>query len=296
MPPLTVLSFGGGQDSTAILYKIAYDDAFRSRYVEGDLLVVMADTGDEHEETLAHVEAVKDFCSAQSIEFVHITPDLGHHTSKWQSLRAFWDRTKTIGSKAFPKTCTDKLKIVPIYNFLDTWLGERYGYQTGRKRAIKEFAQQHGRIRVLLGIAAGEETRVADISKEPKRWMRESTERFYPLIDIGYDRAACIAYIESLNHSVPPPSNCMLCPFMSEVELVWLYRHKPADYQDWVRLERQKLDNNRHLDESGRNLGVWGKRTLPDVLDAALGKYGHWSKAQLQEYKMSHGHCVKSKY
>ncbi len=48
---LTVLAFGGGQDSTAILYRIALDKAFRSRYVKGDLLVLMSDTGNEHPHT-----------------------------------------------------------------------------------------------------------------------------------------------------------------------------------------------------------------------------------------------------
>ena len=48
---LTVLSFGGGQDSTTIIEKIIDDEAFRRRYVEGRLLVVMSDTGDEFPET-----------------------------------------------------------------------------------------------------------------------------------------------------------------------------------------------------------------------------------------------------
>lgn len=39
---LTVLSYGGGQDSTAILYKIIHDPAFKSHYVPGKLLVVRA--------------------------------------------------------------------------------------------------------------------------------------------------------------------------------------------------------------------------------------------------------------
>lgn len=38
---LTVLSFGGGQDSTAILYKIILDPAFRSKWVYGDFIVVI---------------------------------------------------------------------------------------------------------------------------------------------------------------------------------------------------------------------------------------------------------------
>lgn len=54
--PLTILSFGGGQDSTTILYKLVFDADFKARYAPGDLLVLMADTGNEHPETYSHVK------------------------------------------------------------------------------------------------------------------------------------------------------------------------------------------------------------------------------------------------
>lgn len=43
-------------------------------------------------------------------------------------------------------------------------------------------------------------------------------------------------------------------------------------------------------------MGVWGTKTLPEVLETAISKYGHFSDDELNDYKMSHGHCVKSKY
>lgn len=39
---VTVFSFGGGQDSFAILYKIVHGKDFRDKYVSGRLVVVMA--------------------------------------------------------------------------------------------------------------------------------------------------------------------------------------------------------------------------------------------------------------
>lgn len=53
---LTLLSFGAGQDSTAILLKLIHDADFRTKYAPQDLIVVFSDTGDEHDETYAHLD------------------------------------------------------------------------------------------------------------------------------------------------------------------------------------------------------------------------------------------------
>lgn len=290
---LTVLSFGAGQDSTTLLYKYIYNPNFRARYAPGRFLVVMSDTGDEHDETYEHVRYILSLCAQHDIEF-HFLPAGGEfHSEKWPSLIEFHRRTSTIGSKAFPKTCTDNLKIQPIYRFLEQWLGDNYGVRVGRKKGFYEFEEGHGRVCVLLGIAGGEESRMAKTEKLPL-WMQRTVDRVYPLIELGMDRQACQDYIKSIGHTVPLPSNCKRCPFMNEVELLWLYRFHPDKYTEWVELEQKKLAKNTHMGD--RNLGVFGKRTLPEVLKIVLGKHGDWSNERLHDYKMSHGHCVKSKY
>lgn len=87
---LTVLSFGGGQDSTALAYKLVYDADFRAKYAPGRILVIMSDTNDEHKETLANVATMKTFFAANRIEFVHLTNDMGFHSPAWQGLREFY--------------------------------------------------------------------------------------------------------------------------------------------------------------------------------------------------------------
>ncbi len=293
---LTILSFGGGQDSTAILYKLLYDEAFRAQYAPGRLAVVMADTGDEHPQTYNHVKFVEGLCSKAAVDFFLLTPDMGFHSEAWRDLRSTYRRTSTCGSKAFPKTCTDKLKIQPIYKWLGHYLHKQYGLSArGRyksKTSLYEFRELFGKIKVLLGIAAGEEGRRADPGSGEK-WMHRNIDRVYPLIDCGMDRKACQDYIMELGLPLPIPSNCLLCPFMSEIELLWLERHYPADYQDWVKIEATKLAANTHVE---RNLGVFGTRALPEVLADARKKYAHMTHDEIDEYKMSHGHCVKSKY
>jgi 3'-phosphoadenosine 5'-phosphosulfate sulfotransferase (PAPS reductase)/FAD synthetase len=296
MNELTVLSFGGGQDSTALLYKYAFDPAFRAKYAPGRFLVIMAATLDEHPETNAHVAATQDFCKQHAIEFVYITPDMGLHGGKWQGYRQFLRATNTCGSKAFRKTCTDNLKIKPIYRFLEKYLHEKCGVTSTRlKKGFYEFVHQgNGKIKMLIGIAKGEEGRCG-IAIE--KWMRETVERVYPLIDLGLDRQGCQDYIASCNKPVPPPSNCMLCPFMSEIELLWLGFNYPLDLAEWITLEQNKIDRFRREGlPDDKNLGVWGRKLLPQKLAEAKVRYAHMTHAQINDYKMSHGHCVKSKY
>ena len=123
---LTVLSFGGGQDSSVLLEKYLSDQEFRKRYAPNDFLVVMSDTGDEFDATYTHVREEKR-CTEAGVEFVFITSDMGYHSESWLNLKHFYRTKGTIGSKAFPKTCTDRLKLQPIYRFLEDWLSDRYG-------------------------------------------------------------------------------------------------------------------------------------------------------------------------
>lgn len=293
---LTVLSFGGGQDSTAILYRLLVDEDFRRQYAPGDLVAVMSDTGDEHPPTYEHVRFCQGLATAHGTELYFLEAGGEYHSDAWRALREVYHRTKTCGSKAFRKSCTDNLKIRPIYRWLQKYLVDRYDVRSwGKARAkqpLYDFAEKNTKIDVLIGIAAGEEKRVAGDEGAPL-WMQRTIRRVYPLIDLGWDRAACQKYCRELGLPIPMPSNCMLCPFMSEIELLWLERNYPKDFAEWVRIEAAKLKRFKHVE---RNLGVFGKRRLPQVLAEAKIKYGHMTDEEIDEYKMSHGHCVATRY
>jgi len=293
-PMLSLLSWGGGQDSTAIGYKLAYDQDFRKRYAPNDLLVLMSDTGNEHPETYEHTERMKTFFKEHDIEFQVITSDMGFHTGDWTGLTDFYEAKDCIGSVAFPATCSIRLKQDPIYRFLENYVSKKYGMPLGRKRGLKAFAMLHQPIRVLIGFAAGEEKRIADPATFPK-WKKESVCVTYPLIDLGMDRAACQQYIFNLGHVVPLPSSCMCCHYQSGPELIWLERHYPEVFKKWVVLEQAKLEKNQH--KGKKNLGVSGtQKTLVETLENAKEKFCDMTDAELNEYKMSHGHCIKSRY
>jgi len=294
-PKLVVLSYGVGQDSTCILLKIINDQAFKKKYIgSAKFIVITADTGNEHPDTYRYLEKMKVLLKKRHIPYYFLTPDQGYHSEAWPDLKSFYRRTHTVGSKAFPKTCTDNLKIKVIYRFLDEWIEKNYGFPSGRKKGIKEFAKEYGKIDVILGIARSEEKRVAKKDVGPV-WMQESINKVYPLIEQGMDRSDCQDYIESIGQEVPLPSNCMICPFMSDVELYWLWKFYPDEYRDWVKIEAEKLEYN--LEKGEKNLTVWGSRkTLGEILESAKKKYSHWPEEKLWQYKMTHGHCNLSVY
>lgn len=315
---LTVLSFGGGQDSTAILLKLLYDKAFRQKYAPGDLVVVMSDTGDEHDYTIEHVKKIKILCAAHGIEFFHLTSDLGYHVDSWQNLIA--PQLRDVGGEFKPtlvqlntKTCTLQLKIGPIYKWLDEYINTKYSYgiplskktTSGRghdKRAIKRFGQENGNIRVLIGFAFGEEKRMIKSQRQEakdhasKKDFWQYISRDFPLIDCKWGRAECQEYMSKFGLTVKP-SNCMRCPYMSPEELLWLSRTAPAKYAEWVTIEERKIER-----ESGaeKNYGVLCKKELlPATLAKVQAKYAHLSDAELdaflENYKMNHG-CAKGSY
>ena len=292
-PALTVVSDGGGQDSWAILCKLAYDEGFRRRHAPGRLLVVQSDPGDEDPETYAHVAYTRGFCARFGFEYHFLTADLGYHRGDWTSLTHFYRTHSAIGSVAYPKTCSDQLKIKPFYRFLEAWLGEEYGVEVGRKRGFYQFAERYGPARVLLGIARGEERRVADPDQD-EPWMRATIERAYPLIEEGMDRMACQEYARSVGEPVPPPSMCLRCHWRTPVELLWLWRFRTEAFCEWVEMEQAKLLRFAHLGE--RNLGVYGKNTLMEVLSDAIRRYGHLTDEELHAYRMSHGHCNLNRF
>lgn len=299
---LTVLSYGGGQDSWAILVALATDDKIREHYAPGDLWVAMSDTGDEHVQTYRHIEYTKQFCGAHNIDFTHITQDLGYHTKSWPSLIEHYRKYDTIGSASFNKTCTDNLKIKPIYKWLAAKLIEEYGVAAsgryGPKQPIVDFCKKNNtKIKMLLGIAADEKKRVAKANQyefKCGKWMQGHIERVYPLIDWGWGRKECQDYLTDVGAPVPMPSNCMRCYFMSPIELLWLFRHHPFEFAEWVQLERAKLKANEHMGK--KNLAVFGSKTLSQKLDKAIEDFGHMTDEELHEYKLSHGHCTGSQY
>jgi hypothetical protein len=311
MAKLTVFSIGMGQDSVALANMYFNDADFRAQYAPEDVVMVFADTGNEHPETDEYREHFAKLCAEHGVEFVFLTPDMGFHADSYRSLVSFFKgegRKNNLGrrglmTKTYVKSCSDRLKIQPIYRWLSSYVASRYDIPAKGpgpfkgKYPLVEFARRYGKIDIIIGISGGEEKRMAKPSENDPKWRTLSVNTVYPLVDLGMDRAACQAKIASYGQPVPLPSNCLFCPFLSEMELIWLVRHYPERYQEWVEHEAAKVACWKDEGiEDEKNHGVWGKKLLPQVLAEALAKYGHLSDAEVDEYKMSHGHCLMTKY
>lgn len=304
---LSILSIGMGQDSVSLVCKLVFDPAFRKKYAPNRLLLVMADTGNEADLTTEYMHNVfVPFCKKHNLEFVFIEKNMGFHSEAWKDLESQWARNSTIGSVAYPKTCTHNLKLNPQFRYVEHWIEENYGYPASQKRGYKEFAKFHGQISWMVGIAKGEEKRVAKV-KEETGWRKIAVNTVYPLIDLGMDRKACQDYIRECGLEVPYPSNCLMCPFSAGngIELLWMQQNYPNRFDEWVAIEQRKLEH--WADKTAKNIGVSGKLhkegerkgeavTLKDLLALAKEEFQHLTKPQLAEYRFSHGHCVVSAY
>lgn len=326
--PLTVLSYGAGQDSACILFKIIHDEKFRKKYVSGKFIVVMADTGNEHPETYEYVKYTSKILKRKKIPFYFLTNDKGYHSPDWKDLihqlRLHNTIIMNVGAKHL---CTIRLKIDPIYRFLDEYCALELGWDKKtfvinkivkgkkqkftyssylkipmgdrRKKAIKAYALKNGKIRVLIGFAYGEERRAkkSKANLDPV-WMQNSVVKSFPLIPEKINRKKAQEIIRKLGYKVPIPSNCMICPFMSKQELLWLYRKYPEQFGEWEELEDNKIQQckRRGVDDK-KNMGALGtKKTLAQNLEFAQKKYGHMTDKELYDYKFSHGANISGGY
>lgn len=177
--------------------------------------------------------------------------------------------------------------------FLEHWIKLNYGYEKKNKASIYDFVWDRGRIRLILGFAKGEEHRTKHGNTYDPIWKQKNVDRHYALMIDGADREQTIANnTTNIPHKVWP-SNCMICFYMSLQELLWLYRFEPDIFWAWVAMEKNKLVKYAHKE---KNFGVYGKFTLEQKLAQAQSLYDHWTDDQLNEYKFSHGHCMKSQY
>lgn len=302
-PFLTVLSFSAGQDSMAILVKLVHDLIFRKKYAPGDLIVVMADTGNEHAHTYAYINIAEALCKQHNIPFFLLKPTIENVNAAWVGgLVGHYKRYNVIISKAMrSKSCTDQLKLSPIYKFLSRYVNDKYLsglFRPEQKQSLKAFVSRYGKMRVLIGFTADEAKR--RIGKRPEKgWMKMCVEKVYPLVELGLNRKDCQDVIKTHGYPIPFPSNCLLCPFASKKEILWLHRFEPEMFADWIEMEKAKMKKfaEKQAAAGKSNHGVWGQnKTLDKVLQEAIEEFGHLSDEELNDHKFSHGHCVTSSY
>ena len=189
----TILSYGGGVNSTALLLEWLR----RGRSLDA---LIFADPGSEMPETYDFIETyVKPFCSDNGIPFETVRHYAGSRNPNWEPGEVIPIYEGYFVNKALPavraRSCTSKWKIVPIEKII----------------AEKYEGAQH-----LIGIDYGERHR-AKIFTDPETGKEEYLypELSYPLIEWGMTRKDCEVVIKAHGWPVPVKSGCYFCPFQN---------------------------------------------------------------------------------
>ena len=268
----TILSYGMGVESSAILLRWIMSPATRPCPFE-DLVVITSQVGDEYTDTGRDVEAhILPLMRAHGIRYVQVARH-GHFEA--DGITVLDD--SRMPTKVFLEgdyKLSDELKrngTVPQYGgvhrcalkfkawVIEQWLEENV---RGRARhALGYNADETGRIarseyafgeRIAFGFNADEKNRISRSCE----YNTVSREAFYPLLEWGWDREACIEYIRSVLGITWKKSACVYCPFNAlRDDAITRQREHPRQVADAMRLEHLSLAlNPRGTVYKGRSL------------------------------------------
>lgn len=230
--PFRVFSFGGGQQSMAVMVMqslgLVNFDAF-----------VFADVGprSEDERTQAYVQDyVIPFALKHGIRFEIVRklykgePD-DVITAVERAQRSVIIPIRMGSGAPGNRNCTFDFKIRPIHKWVRSEVADGAYVDMG------------------IGFGADEMRRVKDADSEYHdsqgalkfHFMRR---KVYPLIEANMNRAASQKLIASVGLPVPPPSSCWFCPFHSRAAWIELKKARPDLFEQAAQLE-EKVNETR---------------------------------------------------
>ena len=213
----TVLSLGGGVNSTALLIGLVEKDTPPD-------LILFADTGAEHDRTYLHLDEMDEWLADRGMDPVVRVNNAHREGFPHKSLEDECINNKTLPSLAFGfKGCSVKWKRQPMDRYVKTW-----------EPAIEHW-EAGGRVTRLIGIDAGERHR-GQIPDDNK-FVYE-----FPLIDWYWGREECIDAIEGAGLRVPGKSACWFCPASKKSEIIQLSANRPDLFDRAVKMEHNAKD------------------------------------------------------
>ena len=229
-----VLSFGGGVDSSAILAYHLFEENLNIDHV------VFADTGAESADTYRNVEFFRELCEHYDLPFTVVRKD-GETLTEWVT----------------------RLGIVPVMAGGSHVCSKKFKGDVIQKWVRDAYPDEQ--ITFLIGIEKNERHRTARFTKPAS----DTNEYEYPLVDMGWDRAACVAYLDRREIEVGK-SSCVYCPFMSEEEI----SEMRFDPEAWQTI---KLVEQRFAEESSKKHQAWIDAGKP-LNKGGRCNAGHWRK------------------
>lgn len=260
-----VLSYGLGVDSTCLLLRWLTEPDSRD-FDLADLLVVTAMTGDEWPSTGALVEQhILPRLAAARVRYAQVArrsasqtdgicvlsdtdaPDQVHLAGAYK-LSDELREAGTIPQAGGNRRCSMKAKGFVIDTYLEQHAPEAtrhaFGFEAG-ERGRADRCADHMPGRLVFGFEAGEHGRAARAAEYDTPYRVAE----FPLIEWGWDRAACERYIEQITGVAWPKSACVYCPFSltskaGRERSLARYDTRPAAAIEALMLERRSLALN----------------------------------------------------
>lgn len=229
---ITVVSFGGGTNSTAMLIGL------RERGEPVDY-ITFADTGSEQPYTYEFMQTLDDWLESNGMPKITVVRATQPQMVKDGSLFNESVRLGRLPSKAYGNgSCSMKWKVEPQ----NKW----------NRELAKTMGIPLSNITRLIGYDAG----------EPQRYERaialqhtQPCAQRFPLIEWDWDRDACVAAIKRAGLPLAGKSSCVMCPSMKKPEILALRRNYPTIFMQVIDMERRAMAGEGQAEASRSGLG-----------------------------------------
>lgn len=199
-----VWSSGGGIQSTAIAALI-----YKGILPKPDFSI-MVDTGYESEKTIRYIrEVIIPKMEEIGVTFVLLP------TERYYSANIF-DKNDGLNIPAFRRNPDGSVsKFSTRCN--NTW----------KVKVMHKYLREHGVKRCVnwVGISTDESRR--GYKNTGLQWIRNA----YPLLDLGYDREACLRIVKTTGWPMPVRTSCVFCPLRTNYEWLRLKYENPDDFE-----------------------------------------------------------------
>lgn len=262
----TILSFGMGVESSALLLSWLERPESRDFDLERDLIVITAQTGGEHPDTKWLCEQhLLPRMRARRMRYVQVAR-AGHlesdgivvlsdtrepfevHIHGAYTLAEELRSAGTVPQFSGNRICSTKFKGWVIETWLSQELsGQSYrhalGYNVDERsriaRSERAFAERvTAPVRMAFGFNCDEESRIVRAAT----YDTALRKGFYPLFEWKWSRDRCLRYLEDLTGVTWPKSCCSYCPFQAlREDTVARMRRFPGQVAEALLLEHQSL-------------------------------------------------------
>ena len=201
------LSHGVGVNSVALMLLLEGEGIeFESVFV---------DMGGDYPETYEYVVYLRN----QGFKITEIQPNV---EGKYNSLYDFCFDKGIIPFRRF-RWCSEKFKVVPFLNYIETPCVCYLGFDLDEKKRA--------------------------IHRKPKHKKEKDIIYKYPLIDAKMGRKGCIDLIKAYDLKIPHKSGCFFCPFMKrgEIRTMYLNHHDLYEKAKLLELNCRKRNGDRFL-------------------------------------------------